>query len=60
MQMPSNVCFIPEHESEQFRASDPASPDKSAVTSEGTKHGEIPLSCLLQAPITHWDQQCWF
>lgn len=42
------------------RASYPASPDKSAVTSEGTKHGEIPLSCLLQAPITHWDQQCWF
>lgn len=42
------------------RASYPASPDKSAVTSEGTKHGEIPLSHLLQASITHWYQQCLF
>lgn len=42
------------------RASYPASPDKSAVTSEGTKRGEIPLSHLLQASITHWYQQCLF
>ena len=62
MQMPSNVCFIPVYESEQrsVRASYPASPDKSAVTSEETKHGEIPLSCLFPAPITHGHQQCLF
>lgn len=62
VQMPSNVCFIPVYESEQrsVKASYPASPDKSAVTSEETKHGEIPLSRLLRAPITHRHQQCLF
>lgn len=62
VQMPSNVCFIPVYESEQrsVKASYPASPDKSAVTSEETKHGEIPLSRLLRAPITRWHQQCLF
>lgn len=62
MQMPSNVCFIRGYESEQrsVRASYPAPPDKSAVTSEETKHSEIPLSRLLRAPITHWHQQHLF
>lgn len=44
MQMPSNVCFIPGMNQSSVRASYPASPDRSAVTSEGTSHGEIPLA----------------
>lgn len=49
MQMPSNACWIPARESEHSSgtASYPASPDN-----RGNKT-EIPLSCLVRAPLTH-------